>query len=208
MRPATRVFVVAPSPLVRAGLRSVLDSAGDAGVVVVGEAPSLSEPAGGTVSGVDVFLLAGEDSIEDAALSDEADAALLALSEDEGAAAKLRALPLRAWGVLTPEPSPEELEAAILAVGQGLVVLPVPLAQRVIEAPIPVSEALSEPLTNREGEVLGAIGRGLSNKMIARELRISEHTVKFHVSSLYAKLGVASRAEAIGQGARLGLISL
>ena len=203
-----RVFVVAPSPLVRAGLRSVLDPSGDAGVEVVGEASSLAVTAGGPVSGVDVFLLAGEDAVEEAALSDGTDAAALALSEDEDAAARMRALALRAWGVLPPESSPEELEAAILAVGQGLVVLPVPLAQRLIGAPVPASEGLSEPLTNREREVLEAIGRGLSNKMIARELRISEHTVKFHVSSLYAKLGVASRAEAIGQGARLGLISL
>ena len=54
----------------------------------------------------------------------------------------------------------------------------------------------------------GLLGHGLSNKMIARELHISEHTVKFHISSLYSKLGVGNRAEAVSHGARHGLISL
>ena len=63
-------------------------------------------------------------------------------------------------------------------------------------------------MTPREREVLGLLGRGLSNKMIARDLQISEHTAKFHVSSIYAKLGVASRTEAVSLGARLGLILL
>ena len=54
----------------------------------------------------------------------------------------------------------------------------------------------------------GLLGHGLSNKMIARELHISEHTVKFHISSIYAKLGVSNRAEAVSQGAGHGLISL
>jgi NarL family two-component system response regulator YdfI len=56
--------------------------------------------------------------------------------------------------------------------------------------------------------VLDLLGHGLSNKMIARELHISEHTVKFHISSLYTKLAVSNRAEAVSQGARHGLISL
>ncbi|HEV3477664.1 MAG TPA: response regulator transcription factor, partial [Rubrobacteraceae bacterium] len=75
------------------------------------------------------------------------------------------------------------------------------------ESPASVEE-LSEPLTAREREVLELLGRGLSNRLIARELHISEHTVKFHISSLYAKLEVNNRAEAVSQGARHGLISL
>jgi DNA-binding NarL/FixJ family response regulator len=75
-------------------------------------------------------------------------------------------------------------------------------------AEAPAAEELTEPPTAREGEVLGLLARGLSNKQIARELGISEHTVKFHISSLYAKLGVGNRAEAVSRGARHGLISL
>jgi DNA-binding NarL/FixJ family response regulator len=52
------------------------------------------------------------------------------------------------------------------------------------------------------------LSRGLSNKMIARRLTISEHTVKFHVSSIYTKLGAASRTDAVSRGVRRGLITL
>jgi len=56
--------------------------------------------------------------------------------------------------------------------------------------------------------VLELVSQGLSNKLIARQLQISEHTVKFHISSITTKLGVASRTEAVSRGVRLGLITL
>jgi DNA-binding NarL/FixJ family response regulator len=120
----------------------------------------------------------------------------------------LRALPLRGWGVVPPDAPPEELAAAANAVAQGLIVLPKPLTERLLQEPAASIEELSEPLTAREREVLELLGRGLSNRLIAHELHISEHTVKFHISSLYAKLEVGNRAEAVSQGARRGLISL
>ncbi|MGZ6367458.1 MAG: response regulator transcription factor [Ktedonobacteraceae bacterium] len=65
-----------------------------------------------------------------------------------------------------------------------------------------------ESLTAREREVLELLSRGLPNKLIARRLQISEHTVKFHVSSIYAKLGASSRTDAVSRGVRRGLITL
>ena len=65
-----------------------------------------------------------------------------------------------------------------------------------------------EPLTAREMEVIQLMAQGLANKQIALALGISEHTVKFHLSSLYAKLGISSRTEAVKRGIELGLISL
>jgi DNA-binding NarL/FixJ family response regulator len=87
-------------------------------------------------------------------------------------------------------------------------VLPRGLTGGLLQGTAAVAEELAEPLTVREREVLELLGRGLSNKMIARDLKISEHTVKFHVSSAYAKLGASNRAEAVSLGARLGYISL
>lgn len=179
------------------------------GVVEVGgEADSLAgaEPA---LSEADIVVVADEELLEDAALAGDGDPqqALLVLAGDEGVVGRLRSLSPRGWGVVAPDAPPEELVAAVAAVGQGLIVLPRPLAERLLGTPATIEE-LSEPLTAREGEVLELLGQGFPNKLIARELHISEHTVKFHVSSLYAKLGVANRAEAVSQGARRGLISL
>ena len=202
----TRVFVVAPTPTLRAGLRSMLAAVEGNDLLVVGEAGA-SEPR---PPDADVVLVADEGWLEETALSgsEEDTQALLLLSEDEGAASRLRALSPKGWGVVPPDAPSEELGAAVAAVAQGLTVLPRDLAEHLLEEPAPAVEELSEPLTARESEVLGLLGGGLSNKMIARELHISEHTVKFHISSLYSKLGVSNRAEAVSQGARHGLITL
>ena len=65
-----------------------------------------------------------------------------------------------------------------------------------------------EALTTREAEVLELLAEGLSNRRVAERLGISEHTVKFHVASIYGKLGASSRAELIRRAARRGLITI
>jgi DNA-binding NarL/FixJ family response regulator len=98
----------------------------------------------------------------------------------------------------------------VVAIGQGLIVLPPTLASRLLTqrpAEIGLDPAI-EPLTPRELEVLELMGQGLPNKQIARALQISEHTVKFHISAIFAKLGAASRTDAVGRAARQGLIAL
>jgi DNA-binding NarL/FixJ family response regulator len=97
-----------------------------------------------------------------------------------------------AAGILSHDPDPAQIDAALRAVAAGLTV------RAPGEGFGPVVER--EPdvlLTPREMEVLSAIAEGLSNKAIARKLEISQHTVKFHVESLFRKLAVRSRAEAI-----------
>ena len=71
-----------------------------------------------------------------------------------------------------------------------------------------VAEPGTEPLTPREVEVLRMLAEGDANKAIAWKLGISEHTVKFHVSSIMSKLGAASRTEAVATGIRQGLVML
>jgi DNA-binding NarL/FixJ family response regulator len=65
-----------------------------------------------------------------------------------------------------------------------------------------------EALTARESDVLELLAEGLSNRRVAERLGISEHTVKFHVASIYGKLGASSRAELIRRAARRGLITI
>lgn len=111
----------------------------------------------------------------------------------------------------------EEILAAVEAALAGLIVLPRDaleiLEETATQEPNHETtaldlEPLSETLTPRERQVLDMIAEGLGNKEIAWQLQISEHTVKFHVSSILAKLGASSRTEAVTHGLRRGLIMM
>lgn len=127
---------------------------------------------------------------------------LIALVEGERAAAE--ALGAGARAVLHRESDARILVAAIRAVAGGLLVLG-PGYERVRPA---TPRGRSEPLTAREREVLALLGEARSNKEIAQRLGISEHTAKFHVNAVLAKLGAQRRTEAVVEAARLGLISI
>jgi len=103
-------------------------------------------------------------------------------------------------GVIAWDATPQEIEGALHAINAGLVVT-IPDAQ---QSP----EDLAEPLSAREVDVLDRLAEGLSNKLIAHALNISEHTVKTHVASIFAKLGASSRTEAVSQAIRRGLVML
>jgi DNA-binding NarL/FixJ family response regulator len=207
----TRVLVAAPTPMLRAGLHTMLATPD---IQIVSEVAT-PEQLPAELPGVDVVVL--DATLWDAAarlLGAEAgpSPALIVLSDDERLVATLRGLPLRSWGLVPPDASAAELQAAVTAAAQGLIVLAGPLGDRLLGGqaarPALPPDKTGDALTAREHEVLDLLGQGLSNKQIARRLAISEHTVKFHVSSLYAKLGAASRTEAISRGARRGLITL
>jgi DNA-binding NarL/FixJ family response regulator len=138
--------------------------------------------------------------------------AILFLTDDVDSIRNLINSKLQGWGVLSLNATEEELLAGILSVSEGLWVGAPSLMQSLMRLPKRGEgvgeESLVEALTAREKEVLEKMAEGLANKQIALSLSISEHTVKFHLSSLYAKLGVASRTEAVKRGIELGLISL
>src|ERR687895_910438 len=169
MTPITRVFVVAPTPVTRVGLRSMLANVEGAGVRVVGEAASPTAPDPSALSEADVVLLADEELLEEAAIAvaEDGTQALVLISDDDQAISRLRALPLRGWGIVPPDAPPEELAAAAGAAAQGLIVLPKPLTERLLQEPAPSVEELSEALTAREREVLDLLARGLKNAEIA-----------------------------------------
>ena len=201
----TNVFVAATTPTMRAGLRALLLHTD---TQVVDEGSALTNAAM-RLAYVDVFVMADDQLLADAAhdLSESEALALVVLSDEAQTVRMLQSLPLRGWGIVSPEATTAELEAAIKAVEQGLIVLPPTLAEQHFTQRAIVDEP-AEPLTTREQEVLDLISQGLSNKLIAQRLSISEHTVKFHISSLYTKLGASSRTDAVSRGARRGLITL
>jgi DNA-binding NarL/FixJ family response regulator len=105
-----------------------------------------------------------------------------------------------------------EIVAAIEAVYAGLMVLH-PADVNVVTSSNnalsnPTLRSATEPLTSRETEVLQLLALGLANKEIAGRMKISEHTVKFHVASILGKLGASSRTEAVTLGIRQGLVMI
>lgn len=135
-----------------------------------------------------------------ARVADEAGATVL-LSDEEDLFAGVR--PLRAGLALLPtSASGDQVIAAIEATAVGLAVVHPDHAGSLSAQPS------DDPLTPREREVLHLLAAGLGNKEIAGRLSISDHTAKFHVSQILAKLKAVSRAEAVSIAMRRGLVPL
>jgi NarL family two-component system response regulator YdfI len=220
------VTVVSPIQAVRSGLRAMLNEKspdsqpGDfSSSLVISDAPVLGEVEH-WLNEVDVLALtddaATSDELERLTAQDESHFAVLLLTADPQKVMELSRLSVHAWGVLALDCSTAELNAAVRAVHEGLLVsspglIGAGLARQLSANPSAsglTGKEMIEPLTQRETEVLELLAQGLANKQIAARLNISEHTVKFHVSSIYTKLGVASRTEAVRTGVQQGLISL
>lgn len=135
------------------------------------------------------------------------------LADDPEVAHALTAARLRGWACLSRDAGAAELDLAVRAAEAGLVLMDLPATAQVARpragalAATTPSGAL-ESLTPRELQVLQLVAEGQPNKGIARTLGITENTAKFHVASLCAKLGAASRTEAVALAARRGLVVL
>jgi NarL family two-component system response regulator YdfI len=209
-----RVFIVAASPLARAGLENLLAARG---LEIVGSAASVDGVSSQLLDTdpeailIDTSGEPTESVLESLAESDLASEAALVVLVDHPSGSSAEALRAGVRAVLPTDVSPGQLVAALQAVASGLVVL----HPREVDAALPASAPgsrplaeLAEPLTRREREVLQMLASGVGNKEIAAQLAISEHTVKFHVTSILGKLGAASRTEAVALAIRLGLILL
>lgn len=207
------VILTASNPILRAGLREILHGFED--IAVIGEVTSLDE-LGRLAAEADVIVIALASAprldlgrfLQDG----EANPAILALASQAEDLSALIRLPARAWGILPQDADAPEIITAIRALNEGLIVgsplLLKPLTSRQTALEVAQPEPLAEPLTDREREVLQRIAQGLANKQIAAALGISEHTVKFHLSSIYNKLGATNRTEAVRLGTLQGLIVL
>ena len=220
----TRVLVAAASAVTRAGLEAIL--AREPSLVVVGGATTgtslaeeiaehepevvLVEFAGGDDDALAMLHVVSGD-LDDGVRSSPS---LVVLADDGDAAPLVAAFGAGVRAMLPRDARPQEIVAAVGAAAAGLVVLTTELfatmrPSTAVSTPTRSgrTDAASElPLTPRELEVLRMIADGLGNKQIAARLAISEHTVKFHVGSVFAKTRASTRAEAVMIGARRGLI--
>ena len=208
-----RVLIGASSEVIRAGLESLLAAVPT--FQVVGSLPIVTALAQFEDLQPDVVLLDLE-SLDDESMSPAIESgglahgsALVILTDNPG---NFLADALRSGvrAILPREATSEEIVAAIQASAAGLVVLH-PDALGSVLFPTssreqPELDSSDQILTPREIEVLRMMAEGLGNKEIASKLTISDHTVKFHISSIFAKLDASSRTEAVTIGIREGLI--
>ncbi|OKK13108.1 LuxR family transcriptional regulator [Streptomyces sp. CB00455] len=195
----TTILLCDDHVVVRAGLLALLDSEPD--IEVLGEAGSGEEAVAlaaklrPDVVLMDLQLGEGIDGVEATrritALPTPAH--VLVLTTYDTDADITRAIGAGATGYLLKAERPEELFAAIHSAAQGRTTLSAPVASRVMAH----MRGARPTLTDRELDILGQLARGLGNRDIARALFISEATVKTHLSRIYDKLGVDTRAGAV-----------
>lgn len=214
-----RVAILAGTQAMRLGLRQLL--AHDGQIEVASDAGSLT---GLDDLNVDV-LIESIDPNEEGFHAYEVESlfgdsgpypALLLLSDDPASNREYSRVPFRAIGILPQDATADEMSAAVRALDEGLSVGErsqlTELLEDSREEPPRLAfkgnpeSGLIEPLTPRETEILQLLAQGLPNKQIALVLGISEHTVKFHISSIYGKLGAYNRTEAVRIGAQNGLV--
>ncbi|MCC8403277.1 response regulator transcription factor [Paraburkholderia sp. MMS20-SJTN17] len=208
-----RVAVIAASSQERASLQALVEanpaleflgSAADAGTLLDCLAGSVPE-----VIVTDSAPAAG-DALKTLFEPSHASPSLVLLSDDPDSDWILDALPADAAAILPRDAMPGEIVVSIEAVATGLCVLPPDILARLLAATRQSQQKPSgepfEALTLREIEVLAMLADGLGNKEIARQLDISDNTVKFHLSSIFGKLGATNRTEAVMLGMRHGFI--
>ena len=195
-----RIVLVDDHPVVRAGLRALIDGQDD--LCVVGEADGLERAV--AVVGADrpdVVLMdlslgagkAGGAEITAAVRALDGAPEVLVLTTYDTESDILRALEAGARGYLLKDAPPDELFAGIRATARGDTVRAPSVAATLVRRTVPGAATITE----REVEVLELLSRGLGNKELARELFVSEATVKSHLSHIYTKLGVDTRASAV-----------
>jgi two-component system, NarL family, response regulator YdfI len=207
---AIRVAVAATSAVRRVGLESIVRSHLDFQLAgSFGSVASLFSFSHGT--DLDVIVI-DSDSIPDLLHESMSDAAIVLLTAVSDARSISRLLRNRVRAILSRESDPDDVISAIYAAHDGLVLLSAPAADSLAavydDRALEVETESSEEITSRETDVLRMLAKGLVNKDIATRLGISEHTVKFHISSILDKLGASTRTEAVALGIRRGLIPI
>lgn len=211
MTSSLRVLIVSDNLLSRAGLAALLDNQDD--ILIVGQTPSTDLIDSIDLYRADIILFdlgwQAVDSLSNLAQLQTLNIPIVTLLADESDAANVLGTlaQFTAYGILLNENDADILLSALQTVYDGLIVFDPELISYLNASAITI-EPLPETLTPREDEVLQLLAQGLTNKGIAHQLGITDHTVKFHVNAIMTKLGAQSRTEAVVRATRAGLIIL
>ncbi len=204
-----RILVADDHPIVRDGLRAVLETQSD--FVVVGEAangPEVLEQVVGLRP--DILLLDLEmpdlDGVQvlRALATQGYPVRTLVFTAYDAEGQVIGAVQAGAQGYLLKGAPREELFRAVRTVAGGGVWIQPQVARTLVGH----VRGDADPLTPREREVLQLVAQGLANKQIAARLGITERTVKLHVSNILGKLGAANRTDAVTRAVQRGLVRL
>ena len=204
-----RVLLASASAVRRAGLEALVKSSPSLRLIgSLGNPQAISERASEFRPDVIVADLDRESSLR---LSAHFPCPVIVLIDDPDPGWAAQALRLGVRAILNRDLGHQEILYAMKTAGSALVVLDAgvigKLAERV-RTPARTEETPLDQLTSRELEVLGMLAEGLGNRQIADRLGLSDHTIKFHISSILDKLGASTRTEAVTTALRLGLILL
>jgi NarL family two-component system response regulator YdfI len=211
---AIRVLVSAPTAVRRAHLESIVRSSATTklagGMYGLDTLPRLLRGLQPDVVLVDIDREDSRLLVRSTFDEDEAVPGAVVLCDDPKPNWAARAFESGVNAILSCDASAEDILYGVQAAFSGLILVEPELMKDLLARIRPLQQGLqaqlSEELTQRESEILRMLADGLANKTIASRLGISEHTVKFHISSVLAKLGTATRTEAVTQGIRSGLI--
>lgn len=204
-----RILIVDDHDMVRQGMTMFLDTYDDLDLIGQAadgaEAIRLSRELCPDVIVMDLVLpdMSGTEAIR-AILREQPDVRVLALSTFQGQALIREALQAGVIGYLTKDLTNEELASAIRAAHEGRPTLTPVAYEALVESTAAPPQQYR--LTDRETDVLTLMVAGQTNRQIAQSLSVSLSTVKFHVSSILAKLGVSSRTEAVALAMQHGLV--
>ena len=207
MNKAIRVLIADDHPMLREGVAAIIG--GESDMQIVGEASNGAEAVEAfhrlrpdvTLMDLQMPVMDGLESI--AAIKAEApNARIIVLTTYAGDVQALRALRAGASAYLLKSSLLDELLNTVRAVHAGRRYVPPDIAQEI------AIHAAEEPLSQREIAILELVAAGKANKLIAWELAVSEETVKAHLRSVFGKLGVNDRTQAVTTALRRGIIQL
>ena len=198
----THVVIAARSASTRSALRARIQSEG---IRVIEEDARDPDERSSDRRRTDVLVIGAPDELPERV---EPGVAVVVVGDNPLLPERLARTGAEGWAVVPADAPADLFRAAITAASHGMIMMPASAEPAPARGNDEVDEApYEDALTSRERDVLDLIASGLTNREIAARLGISDHTVKFHISTIYGKLGVSTRTAAVRAAVHRGLVT-